>query len=309
MIGKGCFLYKFIYICAEAFALFNDVPESKSQASKSTRQPLAPLMGWNSWNGFGCNINHTIILNQAKLLVSLGLREAGYQMVVIDDCYQEKSRDARTGKLQVSAEKFPLGMLNLSREIHALGLHVGIYSSAGTRTCGGFPGSLDNEEIDAKTFAEWEIDYLKYDNCFNQGRHGTPLLSYDRYKKMGDALLKINRNISFAICNWGQDQVWNFAQTIASSWRISGDIAPVFSGYDDRCPCTSAGINNFLTPLNQTLGNNRGFNLLRLFAYVCRRLLDARFSLLHPEHSRKSSTFTPEKCSWRVCGSGHVGSG
>ena len=243
MFGKW-FLCKIIYTITEALALSNDVSKS------SIRQPLAPLMGWNSWNGFGCNINHTIILNQAKLLVSLGLREAGYRTVIIDDCYQEKSRDPRTGKLQVSAEKFPFGMLNLSREIHALGLQVGIYSSGGTRTCGGFPGSLDKEEIDAETFAEWEIDYLKYDNCFNQGRHGTPLLSYDRYRKMGDALLKTNRNISFAICNWGQDQVWNFAQTIASSWRISGDIAPVFSGYDDRCPCTSAGMNYFLATLN-----------------------------------------------------------
>ncbi|KAI8914385.1 glycoside hydrolase [Gorgonomyces haynaldii] len=197
---------------------------------------LVPQMGWNTWNKFGCNINHQLIIETAQAIVKEGLDKLGYEYVVIDDCWMEDARD-ENGILHPHKERFPHGMKQLTDEIHALGLKAGIYSSAGSKTCAGFPGSLDYEDIDAKMYAAWGFDYLKYDNCYSEGRFGTPKLSYDRYKAMTVALNNTGRPILYAICNWGEDGPWNFAPTIANSWRISGDIEDRFEGYDDRCPC------------------------------------------------------------------------
>ncbi|CUM67099.1 uncharacterized protein PRCAT00004788001 [Priceomyces carsonii] len=197
-----------------------------------------PQMGWNSWNKFGCDINETVILGTAQKMKELGLLDYGYEYIVMDDCYALKERDPTTHKLLADPGKFPNGIRNLSNQIHRLGFKFGMYSSAGRYTCAGYPGSLHYEQIDAETFAhDWEIDYLKYDNCFNEGNSGTPQISYQRYDVMSKALINTGRPIFYSLCQWGEDQVWDWGSTLANSWRISGDIYDNFDRYDDRCPC------------------------------------------------------------------------
>lgn len=136
--------------------------------------------------------------------------------------------------------KFPSGIKSIVDKIHALGFKFGMYSSAGVLTCGRFPGSLGYEQKDADLWAEWGVDYLKYDNCYNQGQSGTPKLSFDRYKVMSDALNSTGRDMVYAMCNWGNDDPYDWAYRIANSGRMSGDIYDSFNRPDDRCPCTEA---------------------------------------------------------------------
>ncbi|KAF8515218.1 alpha-galactosidase [Gautieria morchelliformis] len=231
---------------------------------------LTPQMGWNTWNHFGCSINEALILGAANALIQNNLTSLGYQYVLMDDCWQAPARDPSTNAPVADPSKFPNGVKDLSDKIHAMGLKFGIYSSAGRFTCGGRFGSLDFEEIDAKTYASWGVDYLKYDNCFNEGRSGTPHISFERFNNMSQALNATGRPILYSMCNWGEDGPWNFASTIANSWRISGDIVDQFDRFDDRCPCTSvldcklpgfhcamSRIIDFAAPVGQKAGPGR----------------------------------------------------
>lgn len=200
---------------------------------------ITPQMGWNTWNHFGCDISEDTILSAAQAIIANNLTDFGYEYVIMDDCWHAPSRDNQTGAPVADPAKFPNGIKDLSDKIHAMGLKFGIYSDAGTYTCGGRFGSLGYEDIDAKTYAEWGVDYLKYDNCYNEGLSGTPHISHERYANMSRALNATGRPILYSMCNWGEDGPWNFAQNIANSWRISGDIMDNFDRYDDRCPCTS----------------------------------------------------------------------
>ncbi|KAI0757206.1 glycoside hydrolase [Daedaleopsis nitida] len=228
---------------------------------------LTPQMGWNTWNHFGCGINEDLILNSAKALISNNLTGLGYNYVLVDDCWQADTRDPETGAPVAHPDKFPNGFKDLADKIHDMDLKLGIYSSAGTYTCGGRFGSLGFEEVDAKAYASWGVDYLKYDNCYNEGRAGTPSISYERYNNMSRALNATGRPILYSMCNWGEDGPWNFAVNIANSWRISGDIYDNYDRYDDRCPCMSmldcklAGFHcamtrilDFAAPLGQKAG-------------------------------------------------------
>lgn len=180
----------------------------------------APVMGWNSWNRFGCNINEGLIRGTADAIVANNLDDLGYRYVNIDDCWMASTRDGQ-GRLQPHPTRFPSGIKALADYVHARGLKLGIYSSAGTHTCQGYPASLDREEIDARTFAAWGVDLLKYDNCHNQGRP-----SYPRYKKMGDALKATGRQIVYSICNWGEESPWVFGpQAGGDYWRTTADIS------------------------------------------------------------------------------------
>ena len=176
-----------------------------------------PPMGWNSWNHFGCNINEDLIKQTADNLISLGLFDLGYRYINLDDCWQV-SRD-ENDVIVADPEKFPSGIKALADYMHSKGLKLGIYSDAGEKTCAGRPGSLNHEEIDAKTYAEWGIDYLKYDNCFNDG-----ISSKIRYPAMRDALNKAGREIFFSMCQWGEERVATWAGDIANSWRTTPDI-------------------------------------------------------------------------------------
>ncbi|CAI6338787.1 unnamed protein product [Periconia digitata] len=199
---------------------------------------LLPQMGWNNWNAFHCDVSDNLLYETAQQIVKLGLRDAGYKYVVLDDCWSSGRNDS--GYLVEDAKKFPRGMPALISDIHALGLKFGIYSSAGVMTCAQYKGSLGYEQKDADLWASWGVDYLKYDNCYNEGQSGTPKLSFDRYKVMSQALATTGRKIVYALCNWGNDDPYDWAQTLSNSGRMSGDIIDTFNRPDARCPCTES---------------------------------------------------------------------
>lgn len=180
-----------------------------------------PPMGWNSWNYFTCNINEGIVRSIADAIVSTGLKDLGYTYVNIDDCWAV-SRNA-SGYIEVDPVAFPSGMKALADYVHSKGLKFGIYSDAGTMTCGRRPGSLGYEKQDAMTYAEWGVDYLKYDNCYNQGLDPIP-----RYTAMRDALNATGRPIYYSLCEWGQKQPALWAAEIGNSWRTTMDIMDVW---------------------------------------------------------------------------------
>jgi alpha-galactosidase len=195
-------------------------PVSSAAAATPVNPITAPPMGWNSWNGFHCNINETLIRQTADAIVANGLDALGYRYVNIDDCWMASTRDAQ-GRLQADPTRFPGGIKALGDYVHARGLKLGIYSSAGTATCAGLPASLNHETVDAQTWASWGVDYLKYDNCNNQG-----IADLTRYKAMGDALKATGRPIVFSICNWGLADPWIFGPNAGGSlWRTTGDIS------------------------------------------------------------------------------------
>lgn len=179
-----------------------------------------PALGWNSWNTFTWDINEALIRETADCFVEQGYQKAGYEYIVIDDCWSLKERD-ENGKLVADPEKFPSGMKALADYIHEKGLKFGMYSCAGTHTCAGYPGSFEHEFSDAKQFAEWGVDYLKYDYCFKPRQISGELL----YKRMSLALKNSGRNILFSACNWGEDNVWQWIrESGAHSYRSTQDI-------------------------------------------------------------------------------------
>ena len=181
---------------------------------------LTPPMGWNSWNTFTWNINEQLIRETADALVETGLKEAGYEYVVVDDCWSLKQRDA-DGRLQADPEKFPNGMKAVGDYLHSKGLKFGMYSCDGTHTCAGYPGSFEHEFQDAETFASWGVDYLKYDNCYKPRHADGEML----YKRMSLALRNCGRDILFSACNWGADNVHQWIQASgAQLFRSTGDI-------------------------------------------------------------------------------------
>ncbi|GMJ03416.1 alpha-galactosidase 1 [Hibiscus trionum] len=181
---------------------------------------MTPPMGWNSWNHFGCNIDEKMIRETADALVSTGLSKLGYEYVNIDDCWAEISRDDK-GNLVPKNSTFPSGIKALADYVHGKGLKLGIYSDAGFFTCSKkMPGSLGHEEQDAKTFASWGIDYLKYDNCNNDGSKPTV-----RYPVMTRALMKAGRPIFFSLCEWGDMHPAEWGAPVGNSWRTTNDIS------------------------------------------------------------------------------------
>ncbi|XP_071695991.1 alpha-galactosidase 1-like [Rutidosis leptorrhynchoides] len=182
-----------------------------------------PQMGWNSWNHFYCNINETMIRETADALVSTGLAKLGYKYVNIDDCWAELNRDQK-GNLVPKKTTFPSGIKALSDYVHNKALKLGIYSDAGSLTCSKtMPGSLGHEEQDAKTFASWGIDYLKYDNCNNNEIKPTV-----RYPIMTKALMNAGRPIFFSLCEWGDMHPALWGSTVGNSWRTTNDIKDNF---------------------------------------------------------------------------------
>jgi len=177
-----------------------------------------PPMGWNSWNKFGCDVSETLIKGMADAIVATGMKDAGYQYVVIDDCWQV-SRDAQ-GRIVPDLVRFPNGMKALADYVHAKGLKFGIYSDAGAKTCEGRPGSNGYEAIDAAQYAAWGVDYLKYDWCNTDGVD--PKIAYPT---MRDALKATGRPIVFSICEWGRNKPWEWARGVGHLWRTTGDIA------------------------------------------------------------------------------------
>jgi alpha-galactosidase len=184
---------------------------------------LTPQMGFNDWNAYGCNVSESLIKATALAMHNDGMQAAGYQYVNIDDCWMTSSRNS-AGQLVPDPAKFPDGISGTAAYVHSLGLKLGIYEDAGTATCAGYPGSLGHETTDADSFAAWGVDYLKYDNCNNDG-----ISAQTRYTTMRDALQATGRPILFSLCNWGQENVWTWGANVGNSWRTTGDINASYS--------------------------------------------------------------------------------
>lgn len=182
---------------------------------------LTPPMGWNSWNVFTSAISEQLLMEMADAMASNGMRDLGYQYINIDDFWHASEREA-DGRPKVDSVKFPHGMKYLADYVHSKGLKLGIYSCAGDKTCGKCFGGYAHEEIDAKAYAEWGIDLLKYDYCFAPwGRKA----AIERYTKMGTALRNSGRSIVFSVCEWGLRKPWLWAEKAGGHyWRTTPDI-------------------------------------------------------------------------------------
>ncbi|MGW7246823.1 NPCBM/NEW2 domain-containing protein [Streptomyces decoyicus] len=187
----------------------------------------APPMGFNNWNSTHCRaeFNEEMVKGIADLFVAKGLKDAGYQYVNLDDCWALPARDGN-GKLVPDPQRFPHGIKAVADYVHSKGLKFGIYTSAGIKTCNpaGFPGGLGHEKSDAQQFADWGVDYLKYDNCNNLG-----VDAKQRYRTMRDALKATGRPIVYSICEWGENKPWEWASDVGHLWRTTGDISDSWS--------------------------------------------------------------------------------
>jgi alpha-galactosidase len=204
-------------------------------AQKSAQLAKTPQMGWNSWNTFGCNVDEAMIRQMADAMVASGMRDAGYEYVNIDDCWHGQ-RDAN-GFIQADPKAFPSGMKALADYVHGKGLKLGIYSDAGNTTCAGKPGSRGHEYQDALTYARWGIDYVKYDWCDTEG-----LDPASAYTTMRDAIHQAGRPMLFSICEWGDNQPWEWAKDIGHSWRTTGDIYPCWNCEHGHGSWSSLGV-------------------------------------------------------------------
>ncbi|MGW0632718.1 NPCBM/NEW2 domain-containing protein [Streptomyces sp. NPDC002758] len=212
-------------LCAAGLAAPAVAAPGRAPAAPAAADGLAltPPMGFNNWNSTHCraDFNQAMVKGIADLFVEKGLKDAGYQYVNLDDCWALPSRDAN-GKLVPDPVRFPDGIKAVADYVHSKGLKLGIYTSAGTKTCNsaGFPGALGHEYSDAQQFADWGVDYLKYDNCNNQG-----VDARQRYTTMRDALRATGRPIVYSICEWGENRPWEWAADVGQLWRTTGDIS------------------------------------------------------------------------------------
>jgi alpha-galactosidase len=210
------------------FALFTFLFAVNSFAQKKKLAPTPP-MGWMTWNYFGTDIHEKDIMEMADAMVNSGMLKAGYNYVFIDDGWVG-GRDNRNNIIADPA-RFPSGIKAMADYVHARGLKLGIYSDASPVTCEGFTASLNFEEQDAKTFASWGVDYLKYDYCSAPVDAAT---AKARYKKMADALRDSGREIVFGVCEWGLRKPWLWAGQMGGQlWRTTGDIRDKWTNIDE----------------------------------------------------------------------------
>jgi alpha-galactosidase len=206
---------------------------------KYEKLALTPPMGWNSWNRFACDINEKLIREIADTIVSSGMKNAGYVYLNIDDCWHG-TRDS-LGIIHPDPERFPSGMKALADYVHSKGLKLGIYSCAGIKTCGGRAGSRGHEYQDALTYAQWGIDYLKYDWCNTEG-----LNAEGAYVTMRDALYTAGRPVVFSLCEWGNNKPWIWGPATGHLWRTTGDIYNCFDCIKDHGTWKSWGVTYIL---------------------------------------------------------------
>ncbi|HET6569742.1 MAG TPA: glycoside hydrolase family 27 protein [Rhodothermales bacterium] len=205
-----------------SFCLLALLLAGTAHAQKFENLALTPPMGWNSWNKFACDgLNEQVVRETADAMVSTGMKDAGYEYIVLDDCWQV-SRDS-AGNIVPDAQKFPHGIEALADYIHSKGLKFGLYSDAGRKTCQGRPGGRGYEYQDARQYAAWGVDYLKYDWCYTETQNAQA-----SYKLMRDALYQAGRPIVFSICEWGTSKPWEWAADVGNLWRTTGDITPTW---------------------------------------------------------------------------------
>lgn len=201
----------------QQFCLLLMMIASSGFSQKFENIASTPPMGWNSWNRFKCSVNEQVVRDAADAMVESGMKDAGYQYVVIDDCWQ-LNRDS-LGFIQADPVAFPSGIKVLADYIHSKGLKFGIYSCAGRQTCARRPGSRGYEYQDAITYARWGVDYLKYDWCNSDGQNAK-----ESYSLMRDALYAAGRPVVFSLCEWGLSKPWEWAANVGHLWRTTGDI-------------------------------------------------------------------------------------
>ena len=226
--GRGPSNGDFVRTKAEAAMPPAKLPPPALHDVRDNKLARTPPMGWNSWNKFAGRIDDQAVRGVADAMVSSGMKKAGYEYVNIDDTW-ELGRDAN-GNI-TSNTKFP-NMKALGDYVHSKGLKIGIYSSPGPKTCAGYEGSYGHEDQDAKTFAAWGIDYLKYDWCSASGLYGDEDMQAV-YQKMGDALAKSGRPIVYSLCQYGRNKVWEWGAKVGGNcWRTTGDINDSWGSLD-----------------------------------------------------------------------------
>ena len=210
-----------------------------ASAQKFENLAQTPPMGWNSWNKFACDVSEKLIMETADAMVATGMKEAGYEYIVIDDCWQV-GRDSK-GFIVADTIRFASGMKALVDYVHGKGLKFGIYSCAGTKTCGGRPGSRGHEFQDAYMYAQWGVDYLKYDWCSTEGQNAE-----ESYRLMSQKLKEAGHPIVFSLCEWGDNKPWEWAKEIGHLWRTTGDIYDCFDCEKNHGTWSSWGVMRIL---------------------------------------------------------------
>jgi alpha-galactosidase len=214
---KNCLLLIALLFC---FAII--------KAQKFEGLALTPPMGWNSWNTFQTEINDQLIRNTADAMVASGMKDAGYNYIILDDGWMAKERD-EGGNLVPDPEKFPFGLKSLIEYVHSKGLKFGLYNCAGTKTCAGYPGTRGYEYQDARFYASLMVDYLKFDWCNTEG-----INAKEAYTTMSKALKQAGHPVIFSLCEWGRNKPWEWAQNVGHLWRTTGDITAKFEGVKDH---------------------------------------------------------------------------
>ncbi|HEY5407193.1 MAG TPA: glycoside hydrolase family 27 protein, partial [Ginsengibacter sp.] len=210
---------------------------TKLYAQKYDGLAMTPPMGWNSWNTFQTKISDSLVRGIADVMVSSGMKDAGYMYLVLDDGWMAMERDKVTGDLVPDPEKFPNGMKVLIDYVHSKGLKFGLYNCAGTKTCAGYPGTRGYEYQDARFYASLGIDYLKFDWCYADG-----INAKEAYTTMSKALKAAGRPIVFSLCEWGTNKPWEWAENVGELWRTTGDISAVYDGYIDHGTWKQTGV-------------------------------------------------------------------
>lgn len=217
-MANRCFIPFLILVLSAVVVVCSLSAAQMNGGSSSALLAPTPVMGWNSWNKFGCNVSEKLIREIADAMVSSGMQSAGYRYVNIDDCWQV-SREA-DGTIVADPQRFPNGIKSVAEYVHGKGLKLGIYTDAGRMTCEKRPGSFEHEVQDANTYASWGVDYVKVDWCHAEG-----LDPEVQYAKIRDALAHSGRPIVFSICNWGVKAPWRWGPRTGNLWRTTGDIS------------------------------------------------------------------------------------
>ncbi len=211
-------------------------------AQKFEELAQTPPMGWNSWNTFQTNINEPLLKDMVDAYISSGMKDAGYTYFVLDDGWMTMERD-KDGNLVADPKKFPNGMKEFEDYVQSKGLKFGNYNCAGTKTCAGYPGTRGYEYQDARLYASWGVDYLKFDWCSSDG-----LNAREAYTTMSKAIRAAARPMIFSLCEWGQNKPWRWAKNVGQLWRTTGDIYAGFAKNLNKGTWTASSV---LTILDQ----------------------------------------------------------
>ncbi|THZ45776.1 hypothetical protein D6C90_04425 [Aureobasidium pullulans] len=191
-----------------------------------------PALGYDTFNAFGCGYNASDVAAQAEIMKKTGLIDAGYNFIILDDCYALKERNA-TGYMVADPEKFPHGMPAFSSQMNKLGMKLAAYGDSGYETCAGYPGSYGHELQDLHTWYSWGMSYLKYDNCYIPADNVIQQNVFGKYERMSNAIAEFAKEthvtFQYSLCEWGWEQPWIWGRRIAQSWRNDGDIKPYWS--------------------------------------------------------------------------------